>query len=136
MHNTHKRGTPSSHAAMRSIRVPLVVKMNMSVGSSAMGVRMDMQMEQSHSQEDDHQRDCELQNVGDSFWNHESKAHDEEASDENGCGVSGTPEGADPRRLPHGAALANDCGNGREMVRFRRMFEAEYKSEAQGCEHR
>ena len=91
------RSPPGQSAVLRS-GVDFILKMQMDVGQPAVSMRVNMQMQEPHAENDDHHSDCELQQIGDSIRNDKAQTKYKHSGDEQ------------RRRMPDTPQRTNRCG--------------------------
>ena len=83
-----------------------------------------------HSEQDEHQRDGEFEGESEARRNYYAEEDDGGADNENGEGVSDSPEDADPASAGDGTLPADNGGDGDDMVGIGGVTHAEKESDA------
>ena len=85
---------------------------------------------------DDHQRNAEFENIGDTLGNGDAKNNDQQSREEKRCRVTQAPKRAHPGRPQNGPPFADDGGNSGEVVRFGGVLQPKRKTKTQRQQNR
>jgi hypothetical protein len=126
------------------MRVHGVVKVKMKMRPAIMRVPVNVDalslsqsdVQKPRTQRDDHQCHTEFENVCHSFRNNDAKNQYHQTRNQKRRRVTHTPESANARRTPYRTPFADNCGDGRQVVRFCGVLHSKCETQAESEQYR